>query len=223
MTGSSRVLAVCVVHALLSDPESAVGVTSIDKRPVAGPVLVTELGVTGDSQSDTANHGGADQAVYAYAEADAAWWAGELARPVPPGLFGENLRTEGIDVTGAEIGERWRIGAEVVVEVTGPRIPCATFQRRMGESHWVRRFTERGAPGAMLRVHAVGEIEVGDPVEVVHRPGHGVTVGAAFLRPAPADMRLLLDAEKAGQIVLGESMRKRARKAVRRFGFPGRT
>lgn len=217
MTAPARVTAVCVVHELLPDPEGEIGVTAIDKRTVTGPVPLTELGLAGDTQSNTADHGGADQAVYAFADEDAAWWADELGRPVPPGLFGENLRTSGLDVTGAEIGEQWRIGA-VVVEVTGPRIPCATFQRRMAEPRWVRRFTERGAPGAMLRVRTAGPVEAGDPLEVVHRPGHGIGIGAAFLRPAPEDMQRLLDAEEAGLLVLGGSMRESARKAVRRAG-----
>jgi MOSC domain-containing protein YiiM len=50
----------------------------------------------------------------------------------------------------------------------------------MAEKGWVKRFTERGAPGAYLRVLVPGEIRAGDPVEVVHVPGHGVTIGMVF-------------------------------------------
>jgi MOSC domain-containing protein YiiM len=104
-------------------------------------------------------------------------------------MFGENLTTEGLDITGAVIGERWRVGGSgLELEVTAPRIPCSTFQGRMGEPHWVKRFTERGAPGAYLRVVRAGDAGAGDAIEVVHRPDHGVTVGDVFvIRRAPQD------------------------------------
>lgn len=98
--------------------------TAIDKRPVDGPVEVGELGLAGDVQCDTRYHGGPDKALYAYSTEDAAWWAEELDRDVAPGLFGENLTVEALDVSEAEIGERWRIGSDVVVEVRQPRTPC---------------------------------------------------------------------------------------------------
>ena len=82
----------------------------------------------------------------------------ELGREIPPGLFGENLRTSGIDLSGIRIGQVLRIGDDVVLEVTAPRTPCATFARRMGEPHWVRRFTERRAPGAYARVLQAGVV-----------------------------------------------------------------
>lgn len=132
----AQITAVNVVHEILPDPYGDTPVTAIDKRPVGGRVEVHALGLTGDRQCDTRNHGGRDQALYAYADEDADWWAGHLGRVIPPGSFGENVRTSGLDVTGAEIGERWRIGdgpAALVVEVTMPRIPCQMFAHRMGE------------------------------------------------------------------------------------------
>jgi MOSC domain-containing protein YiiM len=45
---------------------------------------------------------------------------------------------------------------------------------------WVRRFAERSRPGAYLRVLQPGALAAGDPIEVVHRPGHGVTVSYLF-------------------------------------------
>jgi MOSC domain-containing protein YiiM len=164
------------------------GVTGIDKRPVAGPVLVSApgpkgiggSGLAGDAVCKRQHHGGNDQAVYAMAREDLDGWERELARELPNGSFGENLTTEGLDVSGALIGERWRIGDGVVLEVTSGRIPCGTFQGHMGERGWVKRFTRQGAPGAYLRVIEPGEIRGGDPVEVVHRPGHDVTVAMAF-------------------------------------------
>jgi MOSC domain-containing protein YiiM len=167
---------------------------------------VRPLGLYGDVQADRKHHGGATKALYAYADEDAKAWADALARDIPPGLFGENLRTGGLDVSGAEIGERWRIGDELVVEVTFPRMPCATFQRRMGERQWVRRFTEAGMPGAYLRVVHSGTIAAGDPIEVVSRPGHGVTVASWFTAADARQAAALEAAEHAGSVKLAPEM-----------------
>jgi MOSC domain-containing protein YiiM len=153
--------------------------SAIDKRPVDGPVAARALGLEGDQQADKAHHGGAHQAVYAYALEDLRAWGEALARPLRPGQFGENLTTLGVDVTGAVIGERWRIGT-ALLEVSCPRIPCQTFAGWMDEDDWVRRFTERGAPGTYLRVIEEGRLSKGDDIAVVRRPAHEVTVGEAF-------------------------------------------
>ncbi|UZN02538.1 MOSC domain-containing protein [Cellulomonas sp. S1-8] len=162
------ILAVCVVHALRPDP-GVVGVTAIDKRPVTGPVRVGPYGFRADVQADRRYHGGADQAVYAYGQDDADHWARELGRDLPPGWFGENLRVAGLDPNAARIGEVWRVGDEVVLQVTAPRTPCPTFARWVGgddERGWVRRFGDEGRVGAYLRVVRRGAVQAGDAVVV---------------------------------------------------------
>jgi MOSC domain-containing protein YiiM len=188
-----------VVHALVPDRRGELDRTAIDKRPVEGRVPVGKLGVEGDRQYDTRHHGGEEQAVYAYAREDAQWWADHLGYDITPGQFGENLSTTGIDVTGARIGERWQVGSDgLVLEVTSPRIPCTTFQGWMDEPHWVKRFTQHGAPGAYLRVVTPGTVAAGDPIEVVHRPDHDVTVGDTLLIRRVGDQRLLAALEHPG-------------------------
>jgi MOSC domain-containing protein YiiM len=164
---------------------AGIGRTSIDKRPVPGRVEVGERGLTGDRVSDTRHHGGADQAVYAYAREDLDWWAEVLGREIVDGWFGENLTTAGLDLNDTEIGTRWRIG-EVLLEVTLTRTPCNDFKSWMGRggydaTAWVKRFTQAGRPGPYLRVLAPGDLGAGDEIEVVHEPGHGVTVRDMFL------------------------------------------
>lgn len=173
------VTAVCRVEQLLRD-SGTIGITAIDKRPVDGPVRVRPLGLHADVQADRKHHGGEDQAVYVYADEDAAFFAEQLDRPIPPGLFGENLRTTGVDVTGLVIGERLRVGDTLELEVTIPRIPCGTFARRMKVDKWVKRFAEEGRPGAYLRVRKSGPVAAGDAVTVLERPEHGVTIGQMF-------------------------------------------
>ncbi|WIB76610.1 MOSC domain-containing protein [Curtobacterium sp. MCPF17_002] len=188
----SLVTAVCRVDRLLRD-SGTIGITAIDKRPVDGPVRVRPLGLYADVQADRKHHGGEDQAVYAYADEDAAYFADLLDREVPPGLFGENLRTSGIDVTGAVTGERWRIGDTLELEVTIPRTPCGTFARRMKVDKWVKRFAEEGRPGAYFRVLHSGPVSTGDPIVVTHRPAHGVTIGQVFAGPTAEQARAVLD------------------------------
>ncbi len=153
--------------------------SAIDKRPVQAPVWIGRLGLQGDEQADRRHHGGAEQAVYAYAREDLDAWQRRLGRRLPAGSFGENLTTAGIDVGGARIGERWQVG-DALLEVTSPRIPCSVFQGHMGEARWVRRFTVAGAPGAYLRVLREGEVAAGEGIEVVFRPDHHITVAFAF-------------------------------------------
>jgi MOSC domain-containing protein YiiM len=208
---SGRVLAVCVVGDLLPVPGRRPDRSGIDKRPVDGRVAVGELGLDGDVQVNRKHHGGEGQAVYAFAEEDADVWAAELDRDLPPGRFGENLRTAGIDLTAAEVGERWRVGT-TLLEVTAPRTPCANFARFWDVPDLVKRFTARGATGAYLRVLQTGELGAGDEVTVVHRPGHGVTTGLAFralttqsyripqLEPALASFPVKARARLAGRI-----------------------
>jgi MOSC domain-containing protein YiiM len=194
-------------------------VTAIDKRPRSGRLDVGELGLVLDTQVDRQYHGGPEQAVYAYADEDAAWWERELGREVPPGLFGENLRTSGIDVSHAEVGERWRLGhgeAAVVVEVTSPRTPCMTFQKRMDLPRWIKRFTRAGLPGAYLRVVTPGTLGAGDAVRVEHRPGHGVTVADLLAGGSSAALRLL-EAHEGAVVELGPKVQRVVRRRTRRL------
>jgi MOSC domain-containing protein YiiM len=129
---------------------------------------------------DRRHHGGDAQAVYAYAREDLDWWEPRLDRTLPGGVFGENLTTLGLDVNGARIGERWRIGREVILETTSPRIPCGTFAKWLGDRHWVATFRAAKRPGAYLRVIEPGAVVAGDPIEVIYQPEHDVTVALMF-------------------------------------------
>ncbi len=211
---TGTLLAVCRVHELHADAGGA-GVTAIDKRPVAGPVKVKELGLFGDVQADRQHHGGADKALYAYAQHEAERWAAMLGRAVPPGLFGENLRTDGMETTGAVIGERWAIGSTVVAEVTMARTPCATFQRRLREPHWVKRFTAAGMIGTYLRVINKGSIQAGDKISVIARPSHSITVGKFFSNPTAADVRTLTRLHDDGELRLAHELRAYFDKVLR--------
>ena len=149
--------------------------SAIGKAPVTGRVAVAGVNVDGDDQADRRVHGGPDKAVYAYAREDALWWAARLNREVPPGMFGENLTVEGVDVSGATIGERWRIGT-VELQVCQPRLPCFKLGLRFGDPQMVKLFAQAGRPGAYLRIITEGELGAGDLVDISDRPSHAVTI-----------------------------------------------
>jgi len=154
--------------------------TAIDKRSVPDPVEVGWLGLAGDEQADTENHGGREQALYAYAREDLDWWVERLSRELADGVFGENITTGGLEVTSALIGEIWQLGT-AVVQVTAPRIPCAVFAGWLDEDHWVKRFARAGRPGAYLRVLQQGVVQAGDRLEVISRPDERVTIAESMI------------------------------------------
>ena len=165
------------------------GRSAIDKRPAAGPVSVGPLGLDGDECADKQDHGGFEQALYAYAREDLDWWTEQLGRELTNGTFGENLTTAGIDVSAALIGETWRVGS-ALVQVTAPRIPCVTFKSWLDEPHWVKRFADAGRPGAYLRILSEGSVQAGDDLTVLSRPDQAVTV-AESMRAFYGDRELM--------------------------------
>ena len=178
------------------DPGARGKPTGIDKVPTDDAAMVRApgavgSGMIGDTIGNSKLHGGDDQAVYVYAREDLDDWETELARPITNGMFGENLTTAGVDVTGARIGERWRIGTDgLVLEVSAPRTPCRTFAAFLAADHWIKTFTRAAKPGAYLRVISPGAVRAGDAIEVEHRPDHDVTIQLAF-RARMSEPRLL--------------------------------
>ncbi|MEA2579450.1 MAG: hypothetical protein QOE83_342 [Actinomycetota bacterium] len=185
---AARVLSVNLAQ-VRPNPFKEAETTGIDKRPVTGPVEVRApgskadglgSGLVGDHIGDRQSHGGDDQAVYAYAREDLAYWSDVLGRELAPGSFGENLTTEGLDITAALIGDRWFVGDRVELQITDPRIPCSTFRGWIDQPGWLKTFTAAARPGAYLRVITPGSILVGDPIAVLHEPDRDITIADAF-------------------------------------------
>ena len=148
--------------------------TGIYKSSVQGPVKITSLGITEDFIGSPRHHGGPDQAVYVYGEADYVWWSGELGRELAPGTFGDNITISELESAQFNIGDRLHLG-NVILEVTAPRIPCSTLATRMGDAQFVKKYRNAERPGLYCRVIAEGEIEAG--VEVTVQPSEGEAVG----------------------------------------------
>ncbi len=176
---TGRVLSVNVGGVREFDDHGRRAKSAIWKHPVPGRVRVHAVDLQGDDQADRAVHGGADKAVYAYAVEDQMWWESQIGRPLEYGELGENLTTEGIDITNAVVGEHWEVG-NVLLEVSDPRVPCWKLAFRMEDPLFPRRFTAAGRPGTYLRILEEGELGAGDEIRVVMRPDHGLTIGDVF-------------------------------------------
>ncbi len=174
-----RVLSVAVGRPRSFDYRGRSASSAIWKAPVSGRVAARGVNLEGDDQADRQAHGGPDKALYAYAVEDARWWEGELGRALETAEFGQNLTTRGIEVSGALVGERWAIGS-AVFEISEPRIPCWRLGVRMNDPGFIRRFTEALRPGAYMRIVREGDVGAGDPIEIVSRPNHDLTVRDVF-------------------------------------------
>ncbi len=201
------------------DARASSSITGIDKSPTADVVQVRApgsmrgglgSGLVGDVIGNHKLHGGDDQAVYAYAREDLDAWQAKLGRDLNNGQFGENLTTDGVDVTGARIGERWQIGSGgLVLEVSAPRTPCRTFSAWLAVRGWVKTFTVAAAPGAYLRVITPGPVQAGDQIVITERPDHDVSVGVVF-------RAVTLEPELLPQLVDIEALAAEKREFARR-------
>jgi MOSC domain-containing protein YiiM len=174
--------------------------TGIWKHPVQGRVAVKGTQVSGDSQADMISHGGQHKAVYSYSVEDYEWWEKELGIKLEPGTFGENLTLEGLNINDSLVGEVWKVGS-AVLQVTQPRTPCFKLGIRMGDNRFPRRFAMAGRAGTYLAIAEEGYVQAGDPIEVLHRPDHPVTIGLlAYLDYHDRPVRVLV--ERAAHIGL---------------------
>jgi MOSC domain-containing protein YiiM len=88
------------------------------------------------------------------------------------GSLGENLTTRGVDYRRVRIGDAYRVGDHLLLQITKPRVPCRTISvyganllRRLWGSHvpW-------GESGFYARVLEPGPVRPGDVVSL-ERPG----------------------------------------------------
>lgn len=207
-SSAAQVLSVNVGRPRALDTGRRTVLTAIWKVPVEGRVRVRGVNLDGDGQADRSVHGGPDKAVYAYAIEDTRAWEREIGGELGPGAFGENLTIEGIDVSGALIGERWRVGT-TLLEVVQPRLPCFKLGLRMNDPSFVKRFAAASRPGAYLRIVEEGDLGAGDTVAVdtAALPDHGVTMRLLF-DAMLIDHSLIPQALRAPQLIpsLRESM-----------------
>lgn len=150
--------------------------TGIFKEPVAGPVAVRRLNLDGDRQADLTVHGGPEKAVYTYPAEHYPFWRAEYPDlTLPWGMFGENLTTEGLAEDVVCIGDRFIVGT-AEMQVTQPRMPCYKLGIKFGRDDILKRFLASRFSGIYCAVTREGAVAAGDPITLLERATHGVTV-----------------------------------------------
>ncbi len=98
-----------------------------------------------------------------------------------PIMLGENVTTRGIDLLALPRGARLRLGASVVVELTGLRNPCVQLDRMM--PGLMAACLDRDAAGGLVRKTGVmgivlvgGEVRAGDALTVELPEGERVAL-----------------------------------------------
>src|SRR5258708_28656011 len=135
--------------------------TGIFKEPVSGRVTLRTLNLDGDRQADLSVHGGPSKAVYVYPSEHYEFWKEELPEmTLPWGMFGENFTTVGLSETGVNVGDKFRVGAAIVM-ATEPRMPCYKLAIRFGRPDILKRFLASQRTGSLFAVRQEGERGVG--------------------------------------------------------------
>ncbi|MFK5923098.1 MAG: MOSC domain-containing protein [Verrucomicrobiota bacterium] len=153
--------------------------TGIFKIPASGQVTVNVVGLYDDGQADLSVHGGPDKAVYLFPHEHYAYFADLLHRPakdLPYGQFGENLSTIGLFENEVMIGDRFRIGGQLELEVSHPRVPCFKLGIILQAPQILHPFLKSLKTGFYLRVIETGSIQAGDEIVQSHREKNSLSV-----------------------------------------------
>lgn len=152
------------------DPMDRPWTTGFYKQPVFGPVRLESTNLEGDGQADLVHHGGPDKAVLAYSADHYAYWRQTLNDPkLPWGAFGENFTVQGLTEADVCIGDSWKIGDEVTLQVSQPRQPCWKLARRWKIKTLAWQVQQTGRTGWYLRVVTEGIVAADMPLTLVER------------------------------------------------------
>jgi MOSC domain-containing protein YiiM len=142
-------------------------VSSIYRDPVVGPVRVQQGGLAGDKVAQP-YHGGADADICVHLLDHYRFWQTHYGLDLQPGVVGENFTLADICEEEVCAGDIVRAGT-ALVQVTGPRTPCANLARRIGRGDWVKLTIRENRIGFYLRVLEAGVVQPGDPWQLQER------------------------------------------------------
>ena len=150
--------------------------TGIFKEPVAGRVALRRLNLEGDQQADLNVHGGPAKAIYVYPADYYAYWREQFPEmELPWGMFGENLTIWGVRDETVHIGDQLQVGSAQLV-VTEPRMPCYKLALKFGRDDVLKILFQSGFSSFYCAVLQEGDVAAGDPVRVLQRDDHAVSV-----------------------------------------------
>lgn len=142
----------------------------VPKLPVPA-ARISVWGVEGDRQQAVTVHGGPHRAV-SLLGIEAIRRVAAEGHPIAPGTTGENLTTEGFDVSTLPLGTRLAIGEDVELELSGPTNPCRTIRHSFRDLRFGRlSMAVHPTDGRMYaRVLREGVVRAGDPIRVTPPP-----------------------------------------------------
>ena len=147
-----------IVHQPLDRPYESDRIGDFIRVPVQSIRLIEDFGLEGDQK---ARKGSSRQVNILSAE-----WL-ETLTPLgfrtKPGEMGEQLIVSGLPLMDMATGDRFRIGADVVLEITKPRTGCSRLEAAQGMP--LRQY--QPAIGMLARVITGGTITIGDAVTAV--------------------------------------------------------
>ena len=130
----------------------------VQKGEVGEVLLVEEKGIDGD-----AHYGFGHRQVSLLADESIDKMREKGLDDLKPGAFGENLITRGVDLLSLDVGDRLRVGSDVLLEVTQIGKECVdrcAIYDAVGDCIMPRE-------GIFTRVVEGGKIKPGDRVTVV--------------------------------------------------------
>lgn len=181
--------------------------SAIFRQPVSGPVELGQRGLAGDQVADTEHHGAPGQAVCCHPLEHYAYWnsAYALSRPdraLGPGSVGENWTLSNLNEGTVCVGDIVKVGS-AVVQVSGPRYPCAKQERKLGLPGFLKATVATLRTGFYLRVLQPGVVQAGDQWQLEERMHPDLTVEVvnrcAHHTPDRALVARMLAAEELGE------------------------
>ncbi|KAG4291385.1 hypothetical protein FPRO06_03271 [Fusarium proliferatum] len=146
--------------------------SAIYKQRHDGPIFCSAIGVLGDEHASS-RHGGVERAVHQYNPDHYPDWRAE--NPPEPdlydvGAYGENLVTTNMNDDNVCIGDIYKLGDNVLLEVSEPRHPCFKLNSRFKWPRALKRTIRTGRAGWNMRVLKTGDICKGDTISLLERP-----------------------------------------------------
>ncbi len=144
---------------LISD-ERGTWTSSIFRERTESPVHISLRGLAGDKVAQP-YHGGPGAAICVHLAEHYAFWNARFTMDLQAGSMGENITLQDVTESQICVGDLVSLGT-ALVQVSGPRVPCANLARRIGRSDWVRLTIRENRTGFYLRVLEPGIVQAGD-------------------------------------------------------------
>ncbi len=144
--------------------------SAIDKQLALGEVWLDRDGLQGDRVADRRFHGGPDRSLCHYPVEHYRRWHDLFShlQSLGPAAFGENLSTRGLDERQVCIGDRFGWG-DAIIEVSQPRSPCSSLDRRHNARGLARQLARSGRTGWLYRTLEPGIIPPGAELQLLER------------------------------------------------------